>query len=946
MVNSTNAIVSTASNAKTAVTNRVNNTVQFAIDTKTACVTKCTNAKNACVNKYTNTRNTCVTAYNNTKDAVVQKYTNIRDNIYAKYTTSKIKTVETYQYWRNRKYTRWEKVKYSCLLVLFFFIFGLALLSGRDIYRGDTERAQERWDAVLLGIARCLQFLATVCLDILDQSWKWTCILLEYSYYGTKTGLQYTVYGFKVGLGYAVHYSYIALQYSWTGLKIVASYLMSSCQVGYEYFIFGASQTCAFIWMVTKLVASYISLGVCAVGQYAMLGCKATGEYVVIGSRAGAEYAVIGARLAGQCTVDASIYAYEHGTVAAKEGSIRAVKYLFYFLTNFRQASFEALVFLFETSLWLGSNLWVGAKEGSVLLWEGTKLTVNGTYHGSIATANGVVYVTTTTYEYTRAATEFTVDTVTYSSNATWHFGMNAYSRTAEGLDTGMRVITEWAVRGASLIYTSTSYMLSTGYESTVAVSSCVFHWTREGVATTGRVLHVALNQYALRWLYSAALLLAHWLTVISLILYDFLSELTLMFANFIVSIVTTVYNVLYVIVGFVYQIVSAVSTIIRAVTGALVFCVHTLFECVIWVLQETLFAYLYMLHKYNMYREIIFAGFVVILSVYCTGLMRDRSQGDDDADFSSDDDAVDSGDLDFELSDKPRAASAAVIVEQALDSSSSDDMTPREVNARHRRVTTRPRQQVTVASRGKQTATVKPLPPAATGQSAVAPAAPPPAYSKRGALPSYDDQLMLSDDSDDEFLLDTIPDVTQFSDDSDELDLVTKPAPPSCKQASQDASVSESLDAVYRDSELDFHEDYATDHSATVPGSDVTPSSTQALTNPDEDEFDFDQQSLSEIGDQQVPEVGVTSQQQHVTSVSQWQTIVSELRHADSTETYDSSQATSVATPSGYGGDTSVGESVPGEGNDVTDESVSFADGAGDTSAVVFECDEFGNPV
>ena len=54
--------------------------------------------------------------------------------------------------------------------------------------------------------------------------------------------------------------------------------------------------------------------------------------------------------------------------------------------------------------------------------------------------------------------------------------------------------------------------------------------------------------------------------------------------------------------------------------------------------LQELFSGYMFALHKYNMYREMLFVGFLVLLVLYCTGLMRDLRKGDSESDSDDSD--------------------------------------------------------------------------------------------------------------------------------------------------------------------------------------------------------------------------------------------------------------------------------------------------------------------
>ena len=46
----------------------------------------------------------------------------------------------------------------------------------------------------------------------------------------------------------------------------------------------------------------------------------------------------------------------------------------------------------------------------------------------------------------------------------------------------------------------------------------------------------------------------------------------------------------------------------------------------------------MFALHKYNMYREMLFVCFIALLVLYCTGLMRDLRKGDSGSDSDDSD--------------------------------------------------------------------------------------------------------------------------------------------------------------------------------------------------------------------------------------------------------------------------------------------------------------------
>jgi hypothetical protein len=79
----------------------------------------------------------------------------------------------------------------------------------------------------------------------------------------------------------------------------------------------------------------------------------------------------------------------------------------------------------------------------------------------------------------------------------------------------------------------------------------------------------------------------------------------------------------------------------------AVMYVLTAVFGSIIWFLEETLFAYAYMMHQYTMYQEILFVLIIGVLSLYCTGLVRDRNRSgadSDDSDEETDESEDDTG--------------------------------------------------------------------------------------------------------------------------------------------------------------------------------------------------------------------------------------------------------------------------------------------------------------
>ena len=394
-----------------------------------------------------------------------------------------------------------------------------------------------------------------------------------------------------------------------------------------------------YVKLGSEYAAHYIWVATCCGADFSYRGGKATAEYMVYGAQVGFEsakaasiigsqYLVEGSKIGSEYIQKGSVYAYQHGSVALKEGSIKSYHYLIYFFTNFRVASAEAAVWIWETSQVVAAAVASGACTAGQVGFETTSDLLVKTYHGVVAFGGWTYSTSITTYDWIMWTADSIVFGVKYGGIEGYNIACSCASTSYHGITTA----------GIS-IYENGAAVCSFVYYWTLASAEFISVWTVYLVQTISSALYVGFSQFGLRWLYLLGNFLIDMFYLLGQILTKFFTDLTVYVSKFVYVTANHIYSVVYIVVAFAYHLLSAVAAVIRLFLGGVVYCITSLFEVIIMFLRETVFAYLYMLHKYNAYREILFLGFIGLLSLYCTGLMKDRRRLDetDDADESQD---------------------------------------------------------------------------------------------------------------------------------------------------------------------------------------------------------------------------------------------------------------------------------------------------------------------
>ena len=508
-----------------------------------------------------------------TKNAGVAKYRAGVNYVHQRYIQTKNSVTDTYTYIRNRKYTRWEKVKYTFIASVLLFLFTVLFLTLWDVYHDNSERAVKR-----------LETIQASAVEISQKTWKAVCIGSSHIWSAICVLFEHTVFITKVCLVHLYDWSLIAGEHALFYSKVIGEYTLYGLRIAMEYTLFGVKHICLFMREVSTVIACYTWSAVQVSVNYLLVGSQTAGEYSLAGAKLGAHYTAEGAKYAAYYGKEGSIYALKHGSLALKELTIKTIQWSWYFLTNFRAASYESSVYLWETSKWLAENIWLGSKEGSFILWEGSKFLCNATYHGLVATVKWTAATTVTSYDYTVWATQSAYSGILFLGNSTWEVTKVSASAVASFTVRTSSAIWNFLVCASDFVYHGTIYLCTETWQA--ITNSVQFIWVGSCKVTksTARFLHVALNQYFVKGLYWTLRYVVEMFAIVAEILWMFLRDLSVMVLNVIVSVVNLVYNVLYVVIGFLYQILSTVIHVVKTFIKGLVYCVTSIFKAVIWV--------------------------------------------------------------------------------------------------------------------------------------------------------------------------------------------------------------------------------------------------------------------------------------------------------------------------------------------------------------------------
>jgi len=512
---------------------------------------------------------------------------------------------------RNAKLTRWQKLKYGVVAAVVLFILAVILLTLLDLYLEDYASARHR-------LALIWWCMCTVCQFVWDMS----VIAVTYAWYATQFAAEKTWHGSKIAAHYSLIGAEIAAKQIYAGTVVATQYTVIGAEVAANYSVKGVRIVARYTWIGYKHCAIIAYRVLLVLLDYVVFVIRMLLEYAYAATVVGCHCIAEGTKLSAQYAAKGCVYAYEHGTTAVKHGSVCFYHYAVYFVTNFRKASAEAAVLLLSTlqtvvvttcsAVYSGGQTllrWTAELVCKLceFLWSGSQWlyvsSVSAASWTTVTATNVVVYMK----EFTVAAVKFVISACVTAYNGTIATVVALYSGSvsvSEGSISTAKVTWSWLT--ASVITVSNFLYM--------AVTEYVFHW----VAVVGS------------WLVDVAGFLAH-------ILCKFFGDLAAYVANFVYVTSSRILSVLYIIILFLYSIIMAVVSAIRVVLDGVVFVTTRMFGAIIWFLRETLFAYMYMLHQYNIYRELLFLIFIGLLTVYCTGLMQDRHQQDevDDAESS-----------------------------------------------------------------------------------------------------------------------------------------------------------------------------------------------------------------------------------------------------------------------------------------------------------------------
>lgn len=622
--NTKNAIYTKIDNTKQGIKDRIDNTTNAittkVTDTTTAVCTRVTNVKDGVVNRYirvrdgviavkdgvvTRVNNTCTavkTRYTRTKEAVIYGYTtvktkciNTKNVIQDRYTRVRNKVVDTYRRVRNAKLTRAQKIKYGLLasFIMIWLLIGFVILL--DLYLGDYKAAE--WKVEAVKAFWC-------CVGAF--TWEVTVNCMHYA----RVGGEYAWEGTKIGSAYV-----------WEGTKIVGDHIWHAILIVYEHLLYGAMICGQYMWHGTKIAA-----------QETYNGMAVTADYIARGAATSAQY-----------TKEGAVVAFDYGSYAAKESAIYLYEGTKYALINLAIGSYHGAIHLFHVTRMCVWGFLTGSYSGSAILMDGTTFIANKTYHGTFALVNYTCLGVNRAWEFGCITVAFVSHWSVVGSTHAWDAATKSIFYIYNGIISGSLFLWESLCALCSFIYNWTLIISERTVTTTVNVCTFIWTWGQYILINGSKGLYYGLNQFGLRWLYNLSQLLAKWGGTLGAIFTKFFTDLGLYLWNFIYVTSMHIYNVLYIILSFIYTILSALMGIVRIKMDGLKYCVQLVFRAIIWVLEETLIGYYYMLDKYNNYREWLFVGFLGLITIYCTGLIRDRRQSaesdsEDESDEGEDD--------------------------------------------------------------------------------------------------------------------------------------------------------------------------------------------------------------------------------------------------------------------------------------------------------------------
>lgn len=558
---------------KTKVTNTTQAVATKISDTKTAIVTKVSDTKTAVVNKV-----------DNTKSGVVKGVTSVRDAIKAKI-DAVVATVKRGCQAVHNKYTNIKNgVTSRCTRTK-------NRVNGT--YRRIRDAKLTRWQKFKYALLTFVMLITAIVV---------TSISVDL-YQGNQESAQA-----KIDTVCAL------FSFLWSYLQYFGENLYKAGRIGGKFALKAAATGGSHLWDGTKVVGAYTWEGTKVGAEYAWAGASSAGVVLAKGAVVVGENALYYSKIGAENFVEGSKVAADYGWYGISVGSVK-----------FYEGS---KVFFQNAAIW--------AQEGSVWLWEASKTMAVGLATGSVSFSQVVMDVSAFMADKAYWTSLFIAEYTKWFAFSTWKVICAVSSFTgnwtvviAQGIYDG----TIWLSMFTYDFCTSFSiwlYRFSISLADVIArksISTMRFLWSwTYYVSTEGtKGLYVGFNKIGVRSFIALTKKLGAWSLILGEIMWKFINDLVVYTGNFLYVLGVHIYNILYIVIAFVLQIVTGVMVIIKMIIGGLVAVVTFIFGGIIWLLEEFSGAYMFALHKYNMYREFLFIGFLGLMALYCMGVMRDR---------------------------------------------------------------------------------------------------------------------------------------------------------------------------------------------------------------------------------------------------------------------------------------------------------------------------------
>ena len=781
------AIQTRIDNTKTAVFTRVDNTKNACLDTvscikngvqrRVDVVTSGIQAVNDGVRNRVNTAATSVVdAYSAVAGGVLAVNSSVSDTV-SRSTTS---ISEAYHRTASRRLSWFEKVKYAVLLsfMMLMLVIGGVLLW--DVYNGDMDAAKHKihvmytcvFDKSCLSAQELLR-VSSICLSYTYSGLQiagayilvWSQIALTQLSYAANTTQVYSVEGAKIGFEYTVIASQTVGRFMNESAYVSAEFISIGSKVTWEYFLYASdyswtfmkyafrrgTEFAVFIAEVTlsslRVILVYLGTTLKACAIHLLNASEVTLKYLLRATKAGVA-------LTAQWSMEAAVWSVEMLKYAATDGRVKL------------WANLQVLAY----------DLFTGSYTISELLLDTSTFIVNKTIRGSVVFFHWSTNALYTASDWTVQSTKVTADCLVVSTVAVYHTTYNATITSYNAIYVTVVWTYETVCSVSMTIYDFACSVLSTTFHVVfvtskfiyvqtdaivrftiywvTAIATFLWEWLSYIVLTITHILDVTLNRFGVRYLLIVCHYLTQWSLALGEIVFAFLCEVGTYLGRFCYSTGVHVYNVAYIICAFLWQLVTGVLGVVKMFVGLLVACVTGIFQVVLWFVDEFMLAYVYMLHQYNMYREMLFFGFIVLITLYCSGLVQDRTVIAENAHDDDEFDGDDSGDDDVSHRHKDDGHVDVGSSRGSLDTDESEGESD----------------QVQAAKTKVKPQTLE--------------SSPPPAYMQRSVIPAYDeiddneddediaigDHLSDDSDLDSDFDLDPIPDVMDSTDSETEL--------------------------------------------------------------------------------------------------------------------------------------------------------------------------------